>query len=242
MGYDAGITSFGRYLNAVRLKKGIRIEDVSREIRVGVDALELIEREEHDRLPAAIYVRGFIKAYAGCIGADVDGTLRSYRESLSAHERAGEAARRLRRHIRRFWLNLFLSFGGLLLTVVATVSFFPGTKENGAENGIADRPVTEGRTAADVKNPPAGPESGTEVHAGKLVLSITAIRDTRFKVIIDHHPAEERVIRADEQMELQADEKFNFLLRDAGAVRMKLNDKPFPVFGASGQPVNIEIP
>jgi cytoskeleton protein RodZ len=242
MGCEANVTSFGRYLNAVRMKKGIRLEDVSREIRVGVDALELIEREEHDRLPAEAYVRGFIKAYACFIGADPDGALCSYRESLHAHERAGEAENGLRRHVRRFWLNLVFSFGGLLLTIVLTVSFFSGPPDDRGKNAAADKPIRNDEAVPVETQPPVRPESAPESHAGNLILHITAIRDTRFKFIIDHHPPEERILRADERIELRADEKFNFLLRDAGAVRMTLNDKPFSVFGASGQPVNIEIP
>ena len=63
-----------------------------------------------------------------------------------------------------------------------------------------------------------------------------------FKVVVDNRLPEEKSIRAGRHVKLRANEKFNILLRDAGAVRMTLNDKPFSIFGASGQPVNVEIP
>ncbi len=45
---------FGRYLKTVRLEKGIRLAEISRQTRISKDTLELIEAEDHARLPAEV--------------------------------------------------------------------------------------------------------------------------------------------------------------------------------------------
>ena len=64
--------SFGRYLQAIRLEKKISLEQVSAQTRIGVGNLLLIEQEDHERLPAKVYVKGFLRSYAAAIGADGD--------------------------------------------------------------------------------------------------------------------------------------------------------------------------
>ena len=51
--------SFGRYLKAARLKKEIDLENVSAETKIGMYYLLLIEKEDHDRLPADVFLRFF---------------------------------------------------------------------------------------------------------------------------------------------------------------------------------------
>ena len=50
--------SFGRYLKAIRIEKGISLDEVSEETRIRIDTLRLIEKEDHDRLPSEVFVTG----------------------------------------------------------------------------------------------------------------------------------------------------------------------------------------
>ena len=67
---DKESLSFGHYLQAIRLEKKISLEKVSEETRIGLDILKLIDKEDHDNLPAEVFVKGFLRAYARAIGAD----------------------------------------------------------------------------------------------------------------------------------------------------------------------------
>ena len=57
------------------------------------DLLRFIEDERFDALPAAVYVRGFVTAYAGCLGLDAERVASGYMERYE--ERKGGAKRRL---------------------------------------------------------------------------------------------------------------------------------------------------
>jgi len=82
--------SFGKYLRTIRLEKGIKLSEVFRQTRISKVTLELIEAEDHARLPAEVFVIGFLRAYARVIGADGNVAVGGYLESLN---RAGEGVR-----------------------------------------------------------------------------------------------------------------------------------------------------
>jgi hypothetical protein len=70
----------GARLRRSRLRRGLSIEDVSRVTKVKPGYLELIEEEGFSRLPARVYVRGFVMAYATCVGLDPRAVATSYLE------------------------------------------------------------------------------------------------------------------------------------------------------------------
>ena len=84
-------TSFGRYLQAIRLEKKISLEKVSAQTRIGIGNLLLIEQEDHERLPAAVFVKGFLRSYADVIGADGDEAIRRYESRLVVVQKIAES-------------------------------------------------------------------------------------------------------------------------------------------------------
>ena len=74
--------SFGQYLQARRLEKKISLERVSEETRIGLGILQLIEKEDHEKLPAEVFVKGFLRAYARAIDADGAEAVRRYESRL----------------------------------------------------------------------------------------------------------------------------------------------------------------
>jgi cytoskeletal protein RodZ len=71
-------TGFGGYLQAIRLKRGISLEKVSEETRIGLGTLKAIEQEALDELPAEVFLKGFLRSYAAFIDADSDEAVRRY--------------------------------------------------------------------------------------------------------------------------------------------------------------------
>ena len=56
--------------------------------------LAFIEDERFDGLPAAVYVRGFVMGYAGCLGLDANARSASRRATCSATKSARAPAKR----------------------------------------------------------------------------------------------------------------------------------------------------
>ena len=51
-------------------EKRISLGDIFEASRVSVATLEAIEKEDGDGLPADVYLKGFLKSYAECLGLD----------------------------------------------------------------------------------------------------------------------------------------------------------------------------
>jgi cytoskeletal protein RodZ len=66
---DSGVYD-GARLRRSRLRRGMETEDVARVTKVNPTYVHFIEQERFADLPARVYVRGFVSAYASCVGLD----------------------------------------------------------------------------------------------------------------------------------------------------------------------------
>jgi hypothetical protein len=85
----------GARLRRARLRRGIDLEKIAEVTKINPSYLRFIEDDQYADLPARVYVRGFVVAYARCLGLDPERVATGYLEILS--EAAPEAARRGRR-------------------------------------------------------------------------------------------------------------------------------------------------
>jgi cytoskeletal protein RodZ len=72
--------SFGRWLSRERELRGISLEQIADQTRIGGAHLRALERDETSALPARVFVLGFIRAYARCIGINPDDAVLRYEE------------------------------------------------------------------------------------------------------------------------------------------------------------------
>jgi flagellar biosynthesis protein FlhG len=68
----------GALLRAVRESQGTSLEQISERTKVGTSYLRCIEEDEFDKLPAAVYVRGFVTEFAKCLKLDPEQVSQSY--------------------------------------------------------------------------------------------------------------------------------------------------------------------
>jgi cytoskeletal protein RodZ len=62
--------TLGEQLKRMRSEGRITIHEVSRETKVPVKYLEMIEEERYESLPPDVYVKGFLRSYADFLGVD----------------------------------------------------------------------------------------------------------------------------------------------------------------------------
>lgn len=82
----------GARLRRYRLHRGLELEDISRVTKISPTSLGFIEEERYAALPAPVYVRGFVVAYAECVGLDGKRAAASYMKKFEAetgHDRRG---------------------------------------------------------------------------------------------------------------------------------------------------------
>jgi len=60
----------GKTLKEIRQGMGIELQTISKEMKINARTLEWIEEEAFEKLPALVYLKGFLKSYAQSLGLD----------------------------------------------------------------------------------------------------------------------------------------------------------------------------
>ena len=83
----------GALLRAVRQSQGTSLDQISERTKVGLNYLRCIEEDAFEKLPAAVYVRGFVTEIAKCLRLDPEQVSQSYLRRYKARmEEPGESA------------------------------------------------------------------------------------------------------------------------------------------------------
>ena len=72
----------GKTLKQVRERMGVELLAVSKETKISMKILEWIEEEAFEKLPALVYLKGFLKSYAQSLGLDPQGVIEEYVRSM----------------------------------------------------------------------------------------------------------------------------------------------------------------
>ena len=72
------MATFGAQLKQAREKQGVTLEEISLSTKIGTRMLRALEEEHFDQLPGGIFNKGFIRAYARCLGMDEDQAIADY--------------------------------------------------------------------------------------------------------------------------------------------------------------------
>lgn len=161
--------TFGRYLRAVRQDQGIDLKTVARQTRIGMDILQSIEAEEHSRLPAEVFVKGFLRAYAKVVGADGDEAVRRYLQNRHLLEATVQAETDRIRVSSRFWPRLLAILGGFVVIVVLSLVAAPRPEPEPETGPAPEMPAVHGpaethvapQNPAPAEGPSIGPSTGT---------------------------------------------------------------------------------
>ena len=72
------MASFGAQLKQERERQKISLDDISLTTKISTRMLRALEEERFDQLPGGIFNKGFIRAYARCLGMDEDQAIADY--------------------------------------------------------------------------------------------------------------------------------------------------------------------
>ena len=72
------MASFGVRLRQEREKKSVSLDDISLSTKISTRMLRALEEERFDQLPGGIFNKGFIRAYARCVGLDEEQAVADY--------------------------------------------------------------------------------------------------------------------------------------------------------------------
>lgn len=79
----------GALLRQVREARGLDLREISEHTKIGMAYLDALENDVYGKLPAPVYVRGFLTEYCKMLGLEVDRVVGEYLERYQAAEATG---------------------------------------------------------------------------------------------------------------------------------------------------------
>jgi len=240
--------SFGRYLQAIRTERNIRLERVAEETRIALATLEAIENEDFGQLPPEVFLRGFLRAYAKAVGANPDEAVRRYdarRMLLPSDAAVDHGQRMISDELRGKLIVSLILLAGLMLVSLLGYQHWSQPLRDASKNPPAPntRSATTGQPSAASSLPPSEAVKKPRIPATpKHVLTVSAQEDGWVKVSIDQGTPSEHTLKAGGQVKLEAQVSFNLLIGNAAGIRLNLDGKPVHVPGKRGEVVNLHLP
>ena len=147
---------FGHYLQLNRKSKGKSLEEVSAVTKIPVSRLKQLEEQDMTNLPASVFVKGFVRAYAAAVGADVADALQRFDFCCATCMPNQQAVAEKKETSSGYWPRLLLAV--VLLAALISVTFLtfgimnPGVNnkapvDHTAKEAIAVEPAPEPASA-----------------------------------------------------------------------------------------------
>jgi cytoskeletal protein RodZ len=254
-------SSYGLYLQTMRVEKGISVEDVAAETRIRTEILRAIEAEDHSRLPDDVFVKGFLRAFARAIGAEPQEALNRFDarrgiQKLVVSAQPSKPVTKAPSGLTLLWVAAVMVclVGG---TLFAYQAIYERQQVSGAEHptALSDEGRDDASTGAGDRSSPVPESQALESEASATPstpvadtpstgyrLEIRSHEKTWLKVIADDERATEHTLNPGDSLTFEADTTFNLLIGNAGGVTVQLNDQPVAVPGNTGQVVNLQLP
>ncbi len=82
--------SLGSFLRRERLKKGLNLQEIADGTCISITTLRVLEEDDTNRMPADVFVRGFLRLYAEQVGIDSGVVLKMYARSKRESGQGGQ--------------------------------------------------------------------------------------------------------------------------------------------------------
>lgn len=226
--------SFGERLRRERELRGIKLPEIAEATKISVRFLEALETDRFDLLPGGIFRRSFVKAYADHVGLDAD---RTVSEFLEAHADGGSqapsgtpaAGPRAKSTLYR---RLFF---GLIVAVAAAGVFRLARPARPAATLARVPAAAELEFPRDRLLPSISSAAAVGTTPGPLVLELSARESCWVGVQADGHVILSRVLSSGESQRLEANEEIVLSVGNAGALSVRINDRPGLALGRRGE-------
>ena len=253
---ETAALTFGEELRRERLIREVSLEEISSSTKISLRLLQALEASDLSRLPAPVFTRGFIRAYARHLGLDPDEMVNAYLADVapdksvpSASPRGGRLRSRFLRGRRAAAGTIVVSVTAILLVLglIARPVRHPGPSTAVATRAIAPmsfKNVAVSPGPAPAMQEPAAtvpvasvPVSAEEPAAVGVSMTLEFDEDSWTQVSADGQQVFSGLIRRGTKRQFEARQGFRLTLGNAGGVRVTVDGHALEPLGGSGQVV-----
>ncbi|MER3449614.1 MAG: hypothetical protein C4315_07550 [Chloroflexota bacterium] len=225
----------GQLLRAARQERGLTLEDAEQGTRIRREFLEALEADAYERLPAPVYVRGFIRVYARWLGLDPEQVVGLYPIRPTTPEfrplptvRNPESA----------WPGRLL----VGLVVVALVVLGYGVVRLAGSAGPAPAPTVgglPGPTSAPAPTRPPPPPTPTPA-VDQVQVQLRVVERAWVAVTVDNQQVFQGILEVGDTRTWTGRQRVAIRCGNAGGVEVYLNGRRLGLLGRPGQVVDVE--
>jgi transcriptional regulator with XRE-family HTH domain len=224
------MNSVGDALRSGRLRRGLKLEEVAAETKVGRHFLEAMENDQFDRLPGNFFALSFLRQYAHTLGLDEDELIRSFQQEFAmAPEPLPAPPRR-----PTFWPPQGLIW--LTVGILAVAGLYcswhtgQGTEPRAIENRNSKSGSLRAHLPVVANDPGAAPGSPRVMR-----VAFSAIEPVWMSVSSDGVQTYSGMLEGQQSKEFAASRILRVLAGNAGGLSISINGKPIPQIGEHGQ-------
>ena len=251
----------GAILRSAREAHGLSLRDLSRNTKISPTLLTALEQMRFDRLPALIFTRGFVKAYAREVGLDSEEMANRYLAGIAPPKAVTElpdrrvpppsSQRERSRDLGRYLTDHNPARYGWLVTVVAMLGLVGYLWSFARQSGEQAAPETVGSVASSDATPADGRSTdgndaaaaalGDDMPIGPLVIQLTPNGPCWLAAAVDGTPRFARLLQAGETETIEAHDELVLRVGDPGTLVYSVNGRTGRQVGQPGEPINIRI-
>ncbi len=111
----------GQRLQGIRIKKGLSVDEIAKEIKIKPQFLTAIEKGEYEKLPSIAYAQGFVRNYADYLGLPKSETTALFKRDFDENKNLKVLPDGLSGNTEGFhvsWARIRQIFLGLILVLI----------------------------------------------------------------------------------------------------------------------------
>ncbi len=255
----------GEYLKRIRKSSDTSLEVVAAKTKINISYLIAIEEGRFNNLPGEVFVKGFLRSYARCLGigeADVINRYNQLRNENKETVPLESNAEGLIQKAEAVNLNTkkitpIIVSAAVIFLIILAIFFFskeePAKKverqvdkkiktektEKPAEKAkdVIESPV-QALNKKEAEPPPQPKTEQVKKENRNLTLVISAAEQSWLMITIDDKEKKDILLQHGEKISLRAEKNFLVTLGNAGGVDIEFNGKKLEPFGPKGRVVS----
>ncbi|MBI3794643.1 MAG: DUF4115 domain-containing protein [Nitrospinae bacterium] len=165
------MNTLGEKLKKARELKGLTLDEMASSTRIQKKFLQFLEDENFAALPAAVFVTGFLRAYAAQVGMDPNGVVAEYDAIRAAANPQPELTRR-KAEEKKTAVGVYMAIGVVVLVVAVAVAYplmFPKhhKKEVKTDTAVIDEDLITPKQPTPSQQADVAPQPGEPAVAGQ---------------------------------------------------------------------------
>ena len=253
----------GSFIKRERELRGITLDEIADETKIGKNLLNALEKDDYDSLPAPAFVKGFLRAYSKYVGLDGNDVVLRYEDFIERTKKEkGIVDEKVEQPVNRTY---YLTAIFIILGIVFFLSlyfFWPENSntikqsEEGQETSekalesiedpkIAETPqpkIPDITIATEETKPAISDTPIEEIPQEKHTLSFSASQETWILVMIDDTVVKDIMLKPGENIKWEGEKGFQVTIGNAGGVKAVFNGKTLELPGDTGKVVKLTLP